>query len=117
MMYSMGHGVPADETAAMAWYEAAAAQRHPAASHNLGLKYYQARGAAKDVDTALRLFHQSAELGLAESQYLLGHLYLTGEEIPGDLAQVACIGRGWRPRKAIQGDRSISVLCMRAAKA
>jgi len=36
---------------------------------------------------------------LAESQYLLGHLYLTGEEIPGDLAEAL----HWSRLAATQG--------------
>ena len=48
---------------------------------NLGILYYNGRGALKDYKKAIAWFKKAAEQGEAESQYILGEIYIEGKAI------------------------------------
>ena len=71
-----------------------------ATKHNLGIKYYNGVGGAKDIKKAAKLFREAAELGLKESQSMLGHMYSMGKGVPVDAIE----STKWYRKAAEQGD-------------
>lgn len=70
------------------------------ASHNAAFIYYNGLGAIeKDLKKAAALFLISADVGIVESQMLLGHLFISGEELKVNTEQAY----KWFYRAAKQG--------------
>ncbi|WP_447986600.1 tetratricopeptide repeat protein [Nitrospira sp. Nam74] len=91
-----------------------AAQRHPPASHNLSASnFLKAEVYRKTLSRIAPHSSVGAELGLAESQYMLGHLYLTGKEVGTNTDEAL----HWSRLAAKQGhpDRQISLGLMSRA--
>jgi TPR repeat protein len=96
MCYAKGEGVPKDESKAVHWYEAAAAQGHDKAQYSLGMfisyqycfvscvvakrrsrtsagvRYDEGRGVTQDKSKAVQWYAAAAAQGHAEAQYNLG---------------------------------------------
>ena len=114
-----GDGVPQDFAEAARWYRMAAEQGHRLAQSSLGLAYRNGEGVLKDdfeaarwfqlaaeqtvtfrfvslhaameedPAEAVRVFQMEAESGHARSQFRLGVAYMSGEDVPQDLAEAA----------------------------
>lgn len=69
---------------AISWYRRAALFRHPLASYNLGLMYYQGEGVDVDYHEAARWFEVSAGAGYPEAAFQLGLMHYRGEGVPKD---------------------------------
>ena len=46
------------------------------------MRYYHGEGVPRNYKKAVRWFLLSAEQGIAEAQYNLGHMYVNGEGVP-----------------------------------
>lgn len=62
----------------------AAEQGDASAQYNLGLRYVDGRGVAKDDAEAVRWFRKAAEQGNADGQFELGYMYERGKGIAKD---------------------------------
>lgn len=51
---------------------------------HLASLYHRGEGVPRDIDKAVRLYLQAAELGQSEAQFNLGNMYLLGEGLPQD---------------------------------
>lgn len=60
------------------WLVAAANNKHPAASHILGLMYLQGNGVAENLQLALKWLKIAAEGGVTAAQLQLGQFYRSG---------------------------------------
>ena len=82
----------ADYDQAAMWFEAAVAQHHPEALFNLGLMYFQHELRLRDgrktryafSEAAFAHFHAAAELGHADAQLYVGHMYAEGLGVDRD---------------------------------
>lgn len=70
------------------------------AQFELGTRYTEGRGVARDAKAAFQWFQKSAEQGLAPAQYRLGSLYEKGVGVERDYLQA----RGWYQRAAQAGN-------------
>jgi len=52
--------------------------------HVVGLIYYEGIGTTKDIDKAVLLFVQAANMGYLPAQYMLGICYICGYGVPKD---------------------------------
>jgi len=78
-------GVPAQALAAQAWLEAAFKGGQPGAAHYLGLIYRQdLPGQARSPEKALQWLEEAAKAGIADSQFLLGQMIMTGDGTAAD---------------------------------
>jgi len=98
--YSLGDGVPKDETKAIEWFQKAADQKVPQALFQLGLKYLLGRSVQKDETKGFVMIRQASELGVAEAQHTLGTYYSHGE---GGLPKDPVKGTEWLQKAAAQG--------------
>ena len=64
-----------------------AEQGAAAAQFNLGLMYYEGRGAPQDYAEAVRWYRRAAEQGDADAQFNLGHMYTVGKGVSPDIAE------------------------------
>ena len=89
---SMGSVLQAEKRyeEALPWYERAAAQRLPVAINNLGALYNGGFGVPKDLNKALELYNQAADLGWAESMWNIANMYGAGQLGPKD-PNLACV--------------------------
>jgi|NGEPerStandDraft_6_1074524.scaffolds.fasta_scaffold27448_2 TPR repeat protein len=87
VLYHEGHGVPQDDTQALAWWRKAAEQGDAAAQHNLGRLYYDGHGVLQDYTQAALWWRKAAERGDAATQFSLGGLYYSGQGVPQDYAE------------------------------
>ena len=76
-----------NEQKAFLYFKKAAEHNHPAAMADLGLMYYQARGASKSLPQAVSWFKKSAQAGDTEGCYLYAFLLARGEGIKQDFDQ------------------------------
>ena len=79
--YLFGYQIAQDTSKAIEWYKKAAALNSPVAYHNLGFLCYQD---SELYATALNLFTKAAQLGYADSAYMLGVMYLQGLGVEKD---------------------------------
>ena len=79
IIYLNGYGVPKDTSAALHWFQLAAAQDEARSQMNLGVMYLNGRGVAQDSTTALQWLRLAANQRFAGAQLLLGDLYNTGD--------------------------------------
>jgi len=78
-------GVPAQALAAQAWLEAAFKGGQPGAAHYLGLIHRQdVPGQARSPEKALQWLEEAAKAGIADSQFLLGQMIMTGDGTAAD---------------------------------
>lgn len=77
----------------------AALEGSPAALFEIGSRYADGRGVARDPKLAARWFEQAAALGHGPSQYRLGSLYREGKGLPKD----STLAFQWFDRAAAQG--------------
>jgi peptidoglycan hydrolase-like protein with peptidoglycan-binding domain len=80
-----GLGVERDSAKAVEWYRKAA-DRLPAARHNLALLLRDGKGAAQDLPQAIELLRASAHDGMSASMFTLGDMYERGAGLPRDAA-------------------------------
>lgn len=123
--YDKGTGVKKNPVEAAKWYGKAAEQGMAIAQHNLGYCYYHGLGVEKDYDEAYKWYRKAAEqgnksaisklyywptskieklrmlanLGHAESQYLLAVSYAKGEGVKQNMEEAA----KWYKKAAEQG--------------
>ena len=74
-----GSGTKENQTAAIVWYQKAAAGKNPEAIFRLGSAYANGRGVPKDFSRALKLWQESAKMGHKESIQKLASF---GREVP-----------------------------------
>ena len=79
--YIFGYHVERNIGKAIEWYKKAASLNSPVAIHNLGFLCYQDQELHS---TALNLFTKAANLGYADSAYMLGVMYLQGLSVEKD---------------------------------
>jgi TPR repeat protein len=85
MMYSNGESVYVDYQQAVYWFSKSASQDFPPAQYRLGEMYYFEKGGLpKDLDKAVVLFRQAAELNDPDAQLNLAMLHATGDGLPLD---------------------------------
>jgi uncharacterized protein len=85
--YSYGFGTARDEAKAIALFEEAAEQNHPAALFNLAVSYeFGSLGQPKDPARAYALFLQAAALDHPPSLHRLAMLYLLADRLPTPLS-------------------------------
>ena len=72
-------------------------------------EYLSGENAAKDVEYGLECLSACADEGYPGAQYLLGKLYLTGQEIPQDMEQAEY----WLSQAAAQGNEYAGLLLER----
>ena len=72
----------------------------PNAQYQLGLRYYNGEGLAKDLTEAAKCFRKSAEQGLAAAEGYLGTCYFRGEGVSKDFEEAV----KWSRKAAEQGD-------------
>lgn len=91
---------PAQQQAELASDRAKAAQGDAAALFRMSARYMQGKqGLERNVEEAVRMLRQSAELGHAEAQEALGMLLTAGKHVPQDATE----GRMWTEKAAAQG--------------
>lgn len=91
-LYRTGALGLADYDQAALWFEAAVAQHHPEALFNLGLMYFQHELDLRNgrntryafSEAAFVRFHEAAELGHADAQLYVGHMYAEGMGVDRD---------------------------------
>jgi TPR repeat protein len=96
--YEKGAGVPQDLDAAALLFAKAVAQQHEAASLKLALCFIAGRGVQQDYNRAVNLLSKPANNGVAEAQFVLGYLYLSGEggvkqDVPHALSMIESAGK------------------------
>jgi TPR repeat protein len=79
---------------------AAAEQGDALAQLDLGARYYEGRGIARDDAEAAKWFRRAALQGLAPAQFNLGNMYAVGLGVPKDLATAYI----WLNVSAARGD-------------
>jgi len=77
--YSLGMGVPHDDTMAAYWYKKAAEQDISAAQSNIGVMYAHGRGVVRDDHLALFWLRKAAERGSPQAYENLGSIYILSE--------------------------------------
>jgi TPR repeat protein len=82
--YSVGEGVPKDDTKAVEWFRKAAEAGNSDAMLNLGRSYYVGRGVPQDDTKAVEWFWKAAEAGNSDAMLGLGSLYALGDKVPRD---------------------------------
>ena len=101
LIYDHGLGVRANLTAAISWYERAAAKGYDSAQLNLGIIVANLRGARRDEPRAVRLYRSAARQGNRNAAYNLGLYYSEGRGVARNIR----MARRWFVRAAAKGDR------------
>lgn len=78
----------------------AAEQGDAAAQYNLGLRYVDGRGVAKDNAEAAKWFRKAADQGNANGQFELGYMFESGKGVAKDETEAA----KWYQKAAAQGN-------------
>ena len=80
-----GRGVEQDFNQAIHWYREAARRGNPRAINNMGYQYYYGRGDLEvDMEMAYRCFSKAAMLGVSNSMYKCGDMFLEGLYVEKD---------------------------------
>ncbi|MSP52479.1 MAG: sel1 repeat family protein [Alphaproteobacteria bacterium] len=95
-----GAGVPADDIAAVRWFEKAAAQGWPEGQGALGVAYFLGRGVTQDYALAVQWLTRAADAGNADAQSNLGLMYLEGNGV----VKSEQAARLWFEKAAAQDD-------------
>jgi TPR repeat protein len=99
-LYSLGRGVPRDDSAAARWYEMAASSGHASAQSRLGALYDEGRGVPQSLSKAMKWYRKAAQQGDLSAQISLGLIYGTGRGVPQNYFQAV----KWFRLAAEQGD-------------
>jgi len=103
MMYSNGESVYVDYQQAVYWFRKSASQDFPPAQYRLGEMYYFEKGGLRrDLEKAVALFTQAAELNDPDAQMNLAMLFATGEGLVLDTEQAL----SWMTRAYQSGNDS-----------
>ena len=101
LMYDQGDGVPRSATAAMPWYQRAAAQGEPESQVQLGIAYEAGHyGFPENWDLAAKLYQASAMQGWRKGQFEFGRAFQFGMGVPQDRQQAIA----WYRKAAANGD-------------
>jgi uncharacterized protein len=101
LMYDQGDGVPRSATAAMPWYQRAAALGEPESQVQLGIAYEAGHyGFPENWDLAAKLYEASAMQGLRKGQFQFGRVFQFGIGVPQDRQQAIA----WYRKAAANGD-------------
>lgn len=100
-LLDLGLGVKADPQAALHWWLAAAAARHPQALYRAGLAYLHGRGVDPDASRGLELLEQAALLGVHEAETAIGMALFNNIKGPGHVPEAMV----WLSCAAEAGDR------------
>jgi uncharacterized protein len=101
LMYDQGDGVPRSATAAMPWYQRAAALGEPESQVQLGIAYEAGHyGFSENWDLAAKLYEASAMQGWRKGQFQFGRAFQFGMGIPQDRQQAIA----WYRKAAANGD-------------
>lgn len=87
VMYSLGRGVPQDDTKAAHWYEKAAQQDDLDAQVNLGSLYAMGQGVSQNDAEAIKWYCRAATKGHTDAQFNLGMMYSVKRGVPQDNAR------------------------------
>ena len=79
LLYTLGEGVPKDDSKCIELYTKAAEQGHVSAQAMLGFIHRKGLGVPKNHAAAIEFYTKAAEQGHAESQHDLGHIHWKGE--------------------------------------
>ena len=101
LIYDHGFGVRPNRTAAISWYEQAAAKRFDSAQLNLGIILANLPGGKRDEARAVRLYRSAARQGNRNAAYNLGLYYSEGRGVARNLR----MARRWFEQAAAKGDR------------
>jgi len=125
LQYEADWGITKNEAEAVKWYRKAAEQGNAAAQFGLGTMYFHGRGVARDSAEAMKWYRKAAaqgyeyaqralndaeavkqlrkvaEQGDAQSQYLVGLDYISGNRVAKDDAE----GKKWLRKAAEQGHK------------
>lgn len=82
--YANGTWFPANLETAVAWYEKAAAQKHPQAMVELARSLLAGKGTVKNSARAVTLLEAAQNAGVLEATYMLGKVYEAGEGVQRD---------------------------------
>ncbi|MGQ9752952.1 MAG: tetratricopeptide repeat protein [Thermoanaerobaculaceae bacterium] len=100
-LLDLGLGVEADPRAALNWWLAAAAARHPQALYRAGLAYLHGRGVDPDASRGLELLEEAALLGVHEAETAIGLALFNNIKGPGHVPEAMV----WLSCAAEAGDR------------
>src|SRR3984957_4381064 len=101
LMYDQGDGVSRSATAAMPWYQRAAAQGEPESQVQLGIAYEAGHyGFPENWDLAAKLYQASAMQGWRKGQFEFGRAFQFGMGVPQDRQQAIV----WYRKTAANGD-------------
>jgi len=101
LMYDQGDGVPRSATAAMPWYEKAAAQGEPESQVQMGIAYEAGLyGFPENWDLAAKLNEASAMQGWHKGQFGFGRDFQFGMGVPQDRQQAIA----WYRKAAANGN-------------
>jgi TPR repeat protein len=98
-IYRDGQGIPQDLSAALHWFNKAAARSEPQSQFNIGMLYHEGKGVEHDATKAVQWWRKAAKQEHAEAQYMLGCAHHEGEGIPATPDQAA----QWFRKAAKQG--------------
>jgi TPR repeat protein len=101
LIYDHGLGIHPNRTAAISWYERAAAKGYDSAQLNLGIILANLSGAKRDEARAVRLYRSAARQGNRNAAYNLGLYYSEGRGVVRNLR----MARHWFEEAAAKGDR------------
>ena len=79
LLYTLGDGVPKDDSKCIQLYTKAAEQGHVSAQAMLGFIHRKGIGVPKNPTAAIKYYTMAAEQGHAEAQHDLGHIHWKGE--------------------------------------
>ena len=97
--YLTGNGFSQDYIQGFKWLEKSAKQRNNSASiHDLGYCYINGLGCDVDIEKAISLLEEAANMGNADSQYMLGLLYSEGQCVKRDHS----VSMSWLQKAAFQ---------------
>jgi len=101
LMYDQGDGVPRSATAAMPWYQRAAALGEPESQVQLGIAYEAGHyGFPENWDLAAKLYETSAMQGWRKGQFQFGRACQFGIGVPQDRQRAIA----WYQKAAANGD-------------
>ena len=86
-MYSLRHGVPADQAEAITWFHDAAGNGDFTAVTQLGIIHQFGYGVDQDLKAAVAYYGQAAQAGDPRAQIRLGTMYKEGHGVSPDLVR------------------------------
>ncbi|HET7714292.1 MAG TPA: peptidoglycan-binding protein, partial [Bauldia sp.] len=93
----------------------AAERGDPAAAYELGTRYAEGKGVARDLAQAAAWYQRAADAGLAPAQYRLGSLYERGQGVAKDMAKAVALYRSAADRGNVGAMHNLAVLTSEGA--